>query len=70
VIEQKSKAKTISEQRLRETQHDRVNWKKWRPYLVERAWGTVRESQRHDSKDEQKKEVAHGILLSMLLIAF
>src|SRR6266487_4372218 len=29
--------------RLHETTEDKVNWKKWGPYLAERAWGTVRE---------------------------
>ncbi|HLO33727.1 MAG TPA: hypothetical protein VK249_31555 [Anaerolineales bacterium] len=30
-------------QRLSETQTGQVNWKRWGPYLSERAWGTVRE---------------------------
>ena len=29
--------------RLREAKAGEVNWKKWGPYLSERAWGTVRE---------------------------
>ena len=29
--------------RLHETKNGEVNWKKWGPYLSERAWGTVRE---------------------------
>jgi hypothetical protein len=34
---------TAEEQRLQETRSRRVNWKRWGPYLSERAWGTVRE---------------------------
>jgi hypothetical protein len=30
-------------QRLKESDQRRVNWKRWGPYLAERAWGTVRE---------------------------
>ncbi len=30
-------------QRLKESDERRVNWKRWGPYLAERAWGTVRE---------------------------
>src|SRR3954454_5415772 len=30
-------------QRLREAAERRVHWKRWGPYLAERAWGTVRE---------------------------
>jgi hypothetical protein len=30
-------------QRLRESAERRVHWKRWGPYLAERAWGTVRE---------------------------
>jgi hypothetical protein len=34
----------ISEsKRLSEARAEKVNWKKWGPYLSERAWGTVRE---------------------------
>jgi hypothetical protein len=29
--------------RLQESDQRRVNWKRWGPYLAERAWGTVRE---------------------------
>ncbi len=29
--------------RLREAEHGLVAWKRWGPYLAERAWGTVRE---------------------------
>src|SRR2546423_9845893 len=29
--------------RLQESAERRVNWKRWGPYLAERAWGTVRE---------------------------
>ena len=31
------------EQRLQESQHRSAHWKRWGPYLSERAWGTVRE---------------------------
>ncbi len=31
------------QQRLDEHRRQRANWKKWGPYLSERAWGTVRE---------------------------
>ena len=31
------------ERRLEESQHRSAHWKRWGPYLSERAWGTVRE---------------------------
>ena len=34
---------TAEEQRLDETRDRRSNWKRWGPYLSDRAWGTVRE---------------------------
>src|SRR5574337_2181593 len=34
---------TREEQRLQESRERRVHWKRWGPYLSERAWGTVRE---------------------------
>jgi hypothetical protein len=34
---------TAEERRLAEARERRVNWKRWGPYLSERAWGTVRE---------------------------
>ena len=34
---------TAEELRLEETRARRHNWKRWGPYLSERAWGTVRE---------------------------
>ena len=34
---------TAEERRLEESRSRRVNWKRWGPYLSERAWGTVRE---------------------------
>ena len=38
------KHKTTREHdRMHETKDGEVNWKKWGPYLSERAWGTVRE---------------------------
>src|SRR5437588_4703096 len=34
---------TIEEQRLRQSEDRSAHWKRWGPYLSERAWGTVRE---------------------------
>jgi hypothetical protein len=34
---------TPEEKRLQETRDRRAHWKRWGPYLSERAWGTVRE---------------------------
>jgi hypothetical protein len=34
---------THEERRLEESQHRSAHWKRWGPYLSERAWGTVRE---------------------------
>jgi hypothetical protein len=34
---------TAEERRLQESTDRRVHWKRWGPYLSERAWGTVRE---------------------------
>src|SRR6266487_835523 len=34
---------THEDHRLHETTTGKINWKKWGPYLAERAWGTVRE---------------------------
>src|ERR671923_542718 len=34
---------TPEERRLEESQHRSAHWKRWGPYLSERAWGTVRE---------------------------
>src|SRR5262245_33051370 len=34
---------TAEERRLEESRTRRVHWKRWGPYLSERAWGTVRE---------------------------
>jgi hypothetical protein len=34
---------TEEEERLEESRKRRVHWKRWGPYLSERAWGTVRE---------------------------
>lgn len=34
---------TAEEKRLQESQGRKVHWKRWGPYLSERAWGTVRE---------------------------
>jgi len=34
---------TAEQIRLEESRDRRVHWKRWGPYLSERAWGTVRE---------------------------
>jgi hypothetical protein len=34
---------TAEEKRLEESRERKVHWKRWGPYLSERAWGTVRE---------------------------
>ncbi len=34
---------TAEEKRLQESRERQVHWKRWGPYLSERAWGTVRE---------------------------
>ena len=34
---------TREQQRLQETNQRRKHWKRWGPYVSERAWGTVRE---------------------------
>ena len=34
---------TSEEQRLEEARQRTKHWKRWGPYLSERAWGTVRE---------------------------
>ena len=34
---------TKEEERLQESRERKVHWKRWGPYLSERAWGTVRE---------------------------
>jgi hypothetical protein len=36
-------ASTAEEQRLAESRARKAHWKRWGPYLSERAWGTVRE---------------------------
>jgi Mannosylglycerate hydrolase MGH1-like glycoside hydrolase domain/Glycosyl hydrolase family 63 C-terminal domain len=38
-----SKPQTAEDRRLEESRARRVHWKRWGPYLSERAWGTVRE---------------------------
>ena len=35
--------KTAEHQRLQDHLDRKANWKKWGPYVSERAWGTVRE---------------------------
>src|SRR6187200_2217903 len=37
------RAMTAEEKRLQEDHSRKANWKRWGPYLSERAWGTVRE---------------------------
>src|SRR5690349_23834225 len=39
----KTKRLTAEEQRLEESRQKTKHWKRWGPYLSERAWGTVRE---------------------------
>ena len=39
---------TAEERRLEESRERRVHWKRWGPYLSERAWGTVREDYSED----------------------
>ncbi len=34
---------TAEEKRLMESRDREAHWKRWGPYLSERAWGTVRE---------------------------
>src|SRR3954447_18478746 len=34
---------SAEQERLRATREGRQDWKRWGPYLAERAWGTVRE---------------------------
>src|SRR5215469_1099873 len=35
--------KTAEHKRLEESRHRKSHWKRWGPYVAERAWGTVRE---------------------------
>ncbi len=39
----KTSFKTVEHKRLADSEARRADWKKWGPYLSERAWGTVRE---------------------------
>ena len=39
-------AETAEDRRLRSSQERASHWKKWGPYLSDRAWGTVREDYR------------------------
>ncbi len=41
--ERKPSGKTAEEIRLEQSDERKVHWKRWGPYLSERAWGTVRE---------------------------
>ncbi|MCA9945636.1 MAG: hypothetical protein KC449_19275 [Anaerolineales bacterium] len=38
-----NRAKTAEQQRLLDSESRQADWKKWGPYVSERAWGTVRE---------------------------
>ena len=38
-----SRPTTAEQKRLEESRHRNAHWKRWGPYLSERAWGTVRE---------------------------
>ena len=38
-----SRSRTAEHKRLEESRRRRKHWKRWGPYLSERAWGTVRE---------------------------
>ena len=38
-----AKETTAEQQRLDEAREHKAHWKRWGPYLSERAWGTVRE---------------------------
>src|SRR3970282_26881 len=37
------RSRTREEKRLQEARERKAHWKRWGPYLSERAWGTVRE---------------------------
>src|SRR5436189_6208955 len=39
---------SAEEKRLEQSRLRQVHWKRWGPYLSERAWGTVREDYSHD----------------------
>ncbi len=41
---------TAEEMRLEESRSRKVHWKRWGPYLAERAWGTVREDYSADGE--------------------
>jgi len=41
---------TAEEQRLAESRDRRNNWKRWGPYVSERAWGTIREDYSADGE--------------------
>ncbi len=43
IIKGKQRIISQEEQRLEESRERRAHWKRWGPYLSERAWGTVRE---------------------------
>ncbi len=43
-------ARTTEERRLEQARQGQVPWKRWGPYLAERAWGTVREDYSADGE--------------------
>jgi hypothetical protein len=43
-----TRPKTAEHHRLAESEARTANWKRWGPYLAERAWGTVREDYSDD----------------------
>src|SRR5258708_21759401 len=42
-IQREEHSMTAEEKRLQESRDRKSHWKRWGPYLSERAWGTVRE---------------------------
>ena len=49
---------TAEEQRLEEARQRTKHWKRWGPYLSERAWGTVRED---NSRMGRRGIISHTI---------
>ena len=43
IVNAELKPQTAEERRLEESRQRKAHWKRWGPYLSERAWGTVRE---------------------------
>ena len=42
-VQNTNRAIRMEKTRLKETRENKIQWKKWGPYLSERQWGTVRE---------------------------